>query len=260
MAIRPREEFLKAFPENHVTLHYLLDGIDSFIKKIRPKFDRLVTKSDISAFSDWLAELLADTPDLAPRDFATNLHPGIFPAIHLIKNKRRKELSARLVEGVNMLLTEPFWDLPASGRRHFSDLKQAESEAEFARICDRYAEKRDIVSCSFAEIMSQLSSLSAYLSARMIEKAIAADGPIPPDKFKWEGATYSKIPPIQWQLLKMMWGRDSATFQEVSDAVWGGHTADTTIKTTVSRLNDHLVDAGYPTSLATKVATVIWDN
>lgn len=222
MATRPREEFLKSFPEDHVALGYLLDGIDSFIKKIGLKFKRLGTKPDISSFSDWLAELLADTPDLAPRDFATNLHPGIFPAIRLIKNNRRKELSARMVEGVNVLLAEPFWDLPAPGRRHFSDVKQAESEAGYARICDRYSEKQEIVSCSFAEIMSQLSSLSSYLSAAMIGKAIAADGPIPPDKFIWKGVPHGKIPSLQWQLLKMMWGRDAATFQEVSDTVWGG--------------------------------------
>jgi hypothetical protein len=88
------------------------------------------------------------------------------------------------------------------------------------------------------------------------------DGPEPPCWFWWNGERSrigkgrSRRP---WELLRYMWTRDSATFQELRgpECVWSTEIEDSTISSTVNRINAFL-PVGMPRRLAIHNYCVVW--
>jgi hypothetical protein len=69
--------------------------------------------------------------------------------------------------------------------------------------------------------------------------SVTVDGPAPPCWLWWQGKRH-KLSPLQWQLLRQLWDREIAEFEDVIRDVWGDEgqdRADSTVRSALSRLN-----------------------
>jgi hypothetical protein len=72
------------------------------------------------------------------------------------------------------------------------------------------------------------------------------DGLTSPDVLNWNGKKHYLQPRV-WQLLCFLWDKDQVETESVVDNVWQrDHVADSTIRSTVYRLNEELAKAGVP--------------
>lgn len=87
----------------------------------------------------------------------------------------------------------------------------------------------------------------------------AADGPAPPNLVWWQGERYDLSPRL-WSLLRCLWGREKVEVQEVARRVWkdeGLEVADSTIRSTLSQLNEWLQRIGIPWTYNLKAGYII---
>jgi len=75
-------------------------------------------------------------------------------------------------------------------------------------------------------------------------------GPISGNRFRHEGKTID-LTPVQWRLVKSMWGHETRDLYDVIDEVWVdfGLRQPENISPDVSRLNSRLTKVGYPDSI-----------
>jgi hypothetical protein len=79
------------------------------------------------------------------------------------------------------------------------------------------------------------------------------DGPEAPDKFRWRGNVCGGLSKLQYILLDYLWNegqrRRSIPFEEAREGIWGTDLRDTSIKSSVSRLNTKLNRDGRPNGI-----------
>ncbi|MGE3803820.1 MAG: hypothetical protein AB7K24_03995 [Gemmataceae bacterium] len=94
----------------------------------------------------------------------------------------------------------------------------------------------------------QGSNITAMRTA--VEDLLAlGDGPKPPNWLEWKGQKW-KMQPVPWKLLRHMWGRDVASFDELAEAVWGESVVTSgQVKVAVTKINSTLGQAGVPFTL-----------
>ena len=82
--------------------------------------------------------------------------------------------------------------------------------------------------------------------------AAKVDGPQPPNLLVWSGRRHD-LPPRQWRLLDFMWEKGEASLDEVEAQVWDSDEIKaSTVKATVSKLNNALLTADCPLRLSVK--------
>jgi len=58
-----------------------------------------------------------------------------------------------------------------------------------------------------------------------------------------------RLSPMQFALLRYVYERERASYEELQDAIWGGTTTDDAIRRIVSKLNTKLLEHGFPAEL-----------
>lgn len=78
------------------------------------------------------------------------------------------------------------------------------------------------------------------------------EGPQPPCFLQWRGHRYD-LPKHRWHVIWLMWGINCLEIEAVCEAVWGDYEVeDSTIRATISHVNDDLEKADIPWRLHQK--------
>jgi hypothetical protein len=103
-----------------------------------------------------------------------------------------------------------------------------------------------------ATLMSQ--ALVGQGAGRRTRLTPSADGPIPPDKFRFNDQTYEAFSPLEWRLLRRLWGRSAVSIDKLMDYLYGHDHGDKdeAFKALKKRLNRKLLDQGFPGEIVTK--------
>lgn len=107
------------------------------------------------------------------------------------------------------------------------------------------------------------SNRATPLNAPAPASVSTPDGPLDPNEFIWQGASYAGFPRMSWRLLKELWDapRRRLDFAEVGEKVFGADlTKDATIRSRVCRLNEELLTRGLPLTVRTQNEHVVLEQ
>jgi len=95
---------------------------------------------------------------------------------------------------------------------------------------------------------ARLTAESARAAAHWPAGLAGEDGPAPPKTLFWQGKPYP-LPPRLWQLVHALWSKDGVVLADVEKEVWGEEgeiVRESTLRSTLSKLNNRLLSIGVP--------------
>jgi hypothetical protein len=80
------------------------------------------------------------------------------------------------------------------------------------------------------------------------------DGPVAPDKFRLNNKLYQGFSPLEWKLLRRLWGRSAVSIGKLMDDLYGHDHSQTdgALYTVKKRLSGKLLNQNFPGEIVAK--------
>jgi len=122
--------------------------------------------------------------------------------------------------------------------------------------------RRPTITTADLDRLSDMIGEEALRAYRHEPAFFPSDGPEPPCYLRWQNNRY-ELKPRLWQTLNVLWPHDHIEVETLIQNVWGdeeGETIkDTTVRSTLARLNDHLDELGVPWQYRLRRGCVVRD-
>jgi hypothetical protein len=120
-----------------------------------------------------------------------------------------------------------------------------------------------------AQVMEKLAGIAHRLEAlekgqeqlvALVNQAIASqaptppqDGPVPPDRFRLNNKLYHGFSPLEWKLLRRLWGKSAVSISKLMDYLYGHDHGDKdeAFRALKKRLSRKLLEQGFPGEIVT---------
>lgn len=111
-----------------------------------------------------------------------------------------------------------------------------------------------------AQLVRDLHELDTIVPDSRPDRERFGDGPTEAGFFS-RGKIVVPVSPMPWKLLKFMWGRHSATEEDINEAVWNGSMSASALKAAIQKLNnDCFLASDCRLSLHQKSGSVVWSG